>query len=173
MSGNIFGDSTRDDDRALIVGVKDRIGSIIAGSVGIDVEQEGIGNNFASSVEVAMVDPKGAKSAPDSANVTADIVINVEMEDLSVKDWEEIERELQCKLEEDMAERCQKKLSCFQKTRSGVLKKGDMAKVLVPVNSPLTLEELVYMIDVSVSSKYGSDLEGITRTLTDGLRSSL
>jgi hypothetical protein len=86
MSGNIFGDSTRDDDRALIVGVKDRIGSIIAGSVGIDVEQEGIGNNFASSVEVAMVDPKGAKSAPDSANVTADIVINVEMEDLSVKD---------------------------------------------------------------------------------------
>jgi hypothetical protein len=72
-----------------------------------------------------------------------------------------------------MAERCQKKLACFQKTRIGVLKKGDMAKVLVPVNSPLTLEELVYMIDVSVSSKYGSDLEGITRTLTDGLRSSL
>jgi hypothetical protein len=68
MSGNIFGDSAGDDDQALIIGVKDKIGSIIAGSVGIDVEQEGIGNNFASSVEVEMVDPKGAKLAPDSAN---------------------------------------------------------------------------------------------------------
>jgi hypothetical protein len=68
MSGNIFGDSTGDDDQALIIRVKDEIGSIIAGSVGIDVEHEGIGNNFASSVEVAMVDPKGAKLAPDSAN---------------------------------------------------------------------------------------------------------
>jgi hypothetical protein len=53
---------------------------------GIDVEQEGFGNNFAGSVEVAMVDPKVAKSAADSANVTANNVINVEMEDLSVKD---------------------------------------------------------------------------------------
>jgi hypothetical protein len=51
-----------------------------------------------------MVDPKGAMSVPDSAYVTADNVINVEIEDVSEKDQEEIERELQHKLEEEMAE---------------------------------------------------------------------
>jgi hypothetical protein len=113
MSGNIFGDSAGDDDQTLIIGAKDGIDSIIASSVGIDVEQEGIGNNFSGSMEVAMVDPKGAKSAPDNANVTADNVINVAMEDLSTKDREETERELQHELEEEMAKRRQKKLTCF------------------------------------------------------------
>jgi hypothetical protein len=43
----------------------------------------------------------------------------------------------------------------------------------VPVNSPFTLEELVHMIDVSVNSKYGADLEGITRTIMDGMRGTI
>jgi hypothetical protein len=42
-------------------------------------------------------------------------------------------------------------------------------KALVPVNSPFTLEELVHIIDVSVNSKYGADLEGITRTIMDSV----
>jgi hypothetical protein len=46
-------------------------------------------------------------------------------------------------------------------------------KVLVPVNSPFTLEELVHSIDVSVNSKYGADLEGITRTIMDSVRGPL
>jgi hypothetical protein len=116
-----------------------------------------------------MGDPKGAKAASDGAKVTANNVISVVLEDLSEKDREEVEREL----EEEMAERHRKKLACFQKTRSGVVKKGETTRVSVPVNSSFTLEELVHMIDVSINSKYDANLEGFTRTLTDSLRSSL
>jgi hypothetical protein len=69
-----------------------------------------------------------------------------------------------------MAERRKKKLACFQKTRGGVVKKGNTVKASTLVNSPFTLEELVHMIDVSVNSMYGADLEGIIHTLTDGIR---
>jgi hypothetical protein len=65
-------------------------------------------------------------------------------------------------MEEVVAERRKKKLAYFPKTRSGVGKKGDTVKASTPVNSPFTLEELVHMIDVSVNSKYGADLEVIT-----------
>jgi hypothetical protein len=54
-----------------------------------------------------------------------------------------------------------------------VIKKGNTAKASAPVNSSFTLEELVHMIDVSVSSKYGADLEVIARTLTDSVRGSV
>jgi hypothetical protein len=63
---------------------------------------------------------------------------------------------------EEMEERHRKKLACFQKTHGGVVKKGDIVQASRLVNSPFTLEELVHMIDVSVNSKYGTDLEGIT-----------
>jgi hypothetical protein len=49
------------------------------------------------------------------------------------------------------------------------VKKGDTMWASMPVSSSFTLEELVHMIDVWVSSKYGTDLEGITRTLTDSV----
>jgi hypothetical protein len=104
-----------------------------------------------------MADPKGMESVPDGVAISAENVISVEMEDLSEKDQDELERELQRELEEFMAER-RKKLACFQKTRGGVVKKGDTTKAPVPVNSPFTLEELVYMIDISVNSKYGGRL---------------
>jgi hypothetical protein len=97
----------------------------------------------------------------------------VEMEDLSEKDWEEIEKELQREMEEVMAERMKKKLTCFQKNRNGVVKRGNTAKASAPVNSPITLEKCVHMIDISVSSKYGADLEAISRTLTDSVRGSV
>jgi hypothetical protein len=50
------------------------------------------------------------------------------------------------------------------------MKKGDTVKASVPVNSPFTLEELVHFIDVSVNTKYGTDLEGITRMLMDSVK---
>jgi hypothetical protein len=74
---------------------------------------------------------------------------------------------------EEMEERHRKKLACFQKTHGGVVKKGDIVQASRLVNSPFILEELVHMIDVSVNSKYGTDLEGITHTLTYSLQSSL
>jgi hypothetical protein len=116
----------------------------------------GVGGSFAGSLEVALVDPKGTKAVPDGARVTTENVIEVAMEDLLEKDQEEVESEL----EEEMVERRRKKLACFQKTRSGVVKKGDTAKASIPVSSPFTLEELVHMIDVSVNSKYIADFEG-------------
>jgi hypothetical protein len=132
-----------------------------------------IDSTLVVSLEIAMVNPKGAKSTPDGAKVATDNVIRVEMKDLSEKDREEIEKELQREMEEVMAERRKKKLACFQKTRNGVLKKGNTVKASAPVNSPFTLEELVHMIGISVSSKYGADLEVITRTLTDSVRGSV
>jgi hypothetical protein len=56
-----------------------------------------------------MGDPKVAKLVPNMVKVTAENVIGIEMEVLSVKDWEEIEHEL----EEEMTERCCKKLACL------------------------------------------------------------
>jgi hypothetical protein len=49
-----------------------------------------------------------------------------------------------------MAERRKKKLVCFQRTRSGVVKKGDTMRASIPVSSSFTLEKLVEMIDISV-----------------------
>jgi hypothetical protein len=76
-------------------------------------------------------------------------------------------------MEEVMAERRKKKLACFQKTRHGVVKKGDTVKASTLVNSPFTLEELVHLIDVSVNSKYGADLEGVTHALTESVKGSV
>jgi hypothetical protein len=130
---------------------------------------QGIGGAAASSLEIVMVDPKGAKAATDGTKVTTKNVIRVSMEDHSGKDREEAKREL----EEEMVEQRRKKLACFQKTRSGIVKKGDTTKAPTPVNSPFTLEELVHMIDVSINSKYVADLEGITCTLTNSVRGSV
>jgi hypothetical protein len=161
------------DDRMLTVGADDGIGGIITGSMEIVVIEDGISNTLAGSMEVAVVDSKGTKSAPDAMAVSADNVIGVEMGDLSEKDRNDLKLELQREMEEVMADRRRKKLACFQKSRSGVIKKGDMMKASTPVNSPFTLEELVHMIDVYVSSKYGTDLEAITRTLFESVRGSV
>jgi hypothetical protein len=78
-----------------------------------------------------MADPKGAKSVPDGTPINVGNVIAVEMEDLLVKDWDELEQELQREMEEVMAEMRRKKLACFQKTWGGVVKKGNTTKVLL------------------------------------------
>jgi hypothetical protein len=120
-----------------------------------------------------MADLKAAKATGHATRVNPGNVIKVAMEDLFEKDRRDLELELQHKMEEVMAEWRKKKLACFQKTRQGVVKKGDIVKASVLVNSPFTLEELVHLIDVSVNNKYGTDLEGITRTLTDSVKGSV
>jgi hypothetical protein len=154
------------DDQLLIVRGDDGIGNTIVDSMEATGVDGGIGDALAGSLEIAVVDTKGAK-------FTADNVIGVEMDDLSKKDREELEKELQREMEEVMAERRKKKLACFQKTRNGVVKKGDTLKASTLVNSPFTLEELVHMLDVSVNNKYGVDLEVITRTLIESVWGSV
>jgi hypothetical protein len=110
-------------------------------------------------LEVAMVDLKGTKAATDGTKVTTENVIGAAMEDLSEKNRGEVEHEQQHELEEEMAERRRKKLACFQKAHSGVVKKGDTAKASTSVNSPF--------------SKYGADMEGITPALTDSVHGSV
>jgi hypothetical protein len=70
-----------------------------------------------------MTDPKGSNATvtADGAGVQARNANHVAMEDLAEEDKREFEREH----EEEMAERRHKKLACFQKTRKGVVKKGD------------------------------------------------
>jgi DNA topoisomerase VI subunit A len=61
--------------------------------------------------------PIGAKVVPDGARINTANVIGVEMEDLLEKDRNDLELELQREIEEVMAEKRKRKLSCFQKTR--------------------------------------------------------
>jgi pyruvate kinase len=60
-----------------------------------------------------MADLKGAKAAPDGAGVNLVNVISMEMADLSEKDRNDLELELQQELEEVMAKKRRHKLSCF------------------------------------------------------------
>jgi hypothetical protein len=123
--------------------------------------------------ERIMSDPKATKAMSDNSGVNLSNVVEVVIGDLLEKDQWDLELELQCKMEEEMAERQNKKLACFQKIRHGVIKKGDMVKASTPLNSPFTLEELVHIIDVSVNSKYGANLEGITCTLKNSVKGSV
>jgi hypothetical protein len=100
--------------------------------------------------------------------------IDVEMDDLS-----EVERRvLEKELEEEMAEARRKKLACFQKTSTGVIKKTISAITTTTtttsmVTPNLTPEELVKFMDVAVASKYGNVLTNFTRTITVEVRSTL
>jgi hypothetical protein len=72
-------------------------------------------------------------------------------------------------LEEVDAAKMHEKLTCYQKTWRGVVQKVDMTKATTPkVNaSPLTPEDLVHLLDVSVASKYGADFAHLTRALVE------
>jgi hypothetical protein len=114
--------------------------------------------------EEGMTGPKGSRplAGVDGAGVHAKNAINVAMEDLSEEDQKEIEREH----EMEMAERHSKKLACFQKTQNKVSKKADMATTSnTKIDSPLSPEDLVQLVDVSVASKYGADLTQFTRVI--------
>jgi ribosome recycling factor len=97
-----------------------------------------------------MPDPKETKLVPatNGASVHAKNTINVVMEDLTKEDNKEIEREL----EEEVAE-MRRKLTCFQKTSNNIIKKTNMAAASgTKVNSQLSPEDLVHMVDMSVAS---------------------
>jgi hypothetical protein len=100
--------------------------------------------------------------------------IGVAMEDLP----EAERRVLEKKLEEEMAEARRKKLTCFQKTRTRVIKKTVTAIMTIATTTSmvapnLTPEELVKFMDVAAASKYGNDLMNFIDTITEEVRSTL
>jgi hypothetical protein len=100
--------------------------------------------------------------------------IGVAMEDLP----EAKRRALEKELEEEMAEARRRKLACFQKIHTGVIKKTiptvtTMATATPMVIPNLTHEELAKFMDVAVASKYGNDLMKFTRTITKEVCSTL
>jgi hypothetical protein len=100
--------------------------------------------------------------------------IAVAMEDLLEAEKIALEKEL----EEEMAAARRRKLACFKKTRTGVIKKTipdvTTTRTTAPmVTSNLTPEELVKLVDVSVASKYGADLTQFTRIIADDMRNTL
>jgi uncharacterized membrane protein len=99
--------------------------------------------------------------------------IGVAMEDLPEAERRALEKEL-----EEMPEVRRQKLACFQKARTGVIKKTVPAITTTTtatstVTPNLTPEEFVKFIDVAVASKYGSDLVNFTCTIIEEVRSTL
>jgi uncharacterized membrane protein len=98
---------------------------------------------------------------------------------MAMEDLPEAERRaLKKDLEEEMAKARKKKLECFQKTRTGVIKKTvpaitTMTTARCMVTPNLTPEDLVKFINVAVDSKYENDLTNFTRTVTEEVRSTL
>jgi hypothetical protein len=118
-----------------------------------------------------MTNPKesGARTEVRPHNMTG-----MAMEDLPEAERRELEKEL----EEEMAEERRRKLTCFQKTCTGVIKKTisaimTMATTTSMVTPNLTPEGLVKFMDVAAASKYGNDLTNFTCTITEEVRSTL
>jgi hypothetical protein len=119
-------------------------------------------SNIFIGEERSMADPKGSKAMTTvgGASVQARSTIAVAMEDLAEANRKELEKEL----EEEMAERRRKKLACFQKTHHGIVKKADTAAASgTKMDSPLSLEDLVQLVDISAASKYGFTPKGRAR----------
>jgi hypothetical protein len=94
--------------------------------------------------------------------------ISVAMEDLPEAERRALEKELK----EMMAGVTRRKLACFQKTRTGVIKKTVLAITTTTtaasmVTPNLTPEKLVKFMDVAVASKYRNDLMNFTHTITE------
>jgi hypothetical protein len=121
--------------------------------------------------EGVITDPKGSKATMvDGAGVQARNAINVAMEDLTEEDRKEVE----CELKEELVEMQRRKLACFQKTRNGVVKKADTTTASsAKVNSHLSPEDLVHMVDVSVASKYRADLPQFTHVVAEDMRHTI
>jgi hypothetical protein len=101
-------------------------------------------------------------------------MIGVVMEDLP----EAKRRSLEKELEEEMAEVRRRKLACFQKTCTGVIKKTVLTIMTTTTATPMvtpnfTPEELVKFMDIVVASKYGNDVRNFTCTITEEVRSTL
>ena len=109
----------------------------------------------------------------DGSVVNPDNIIAVTLDDLSEDERREIERQL----EEEQAERLRQKLAGYQKTRNGVIKKvvmPSLSSVLnTEVSKPTCSEDIAHLIDVSVASKYASEMNTTARTLTQAVISRL
>jgi hypothetical protein len=93
------------------------------------------------------------KDSASRAKVGPHNMIGVAMEDLP----EAERRALLKELEEEMAEARRRKLACFQKTWTGVIKKTVPAITTMTTATPtvtpnLTLEKVVKFMDVAVAS---------------------
>jgi hypothetical protein len=118
-----------------------------------------------------MMNPKDSDARTE---VRPHNMIGVAMEDLPEAERWALEKEL----EEEMAEARRRKLTCFQKTRTRVIKKIILAITTTTtttsmVTPNLTPEWLVKFMDVAVASKYRNDLMIFTRTITEEVRSTL
>ena len=103
----------------------------------------------------------------NGSDIDPENVIAVTLDDLSEDDQRELEEEL----EKERVERLKLKLAGYAKTRNGVVKKV----VPSPSNAQVknSTEEIAHLIDVSVASKYGSDMENTTRTITRAVANRL
>lgn len=124
-----------------------------------------------SRVMAELKDPKMTGKDIDRSNVGEHNVILVVFNDLPEEEQEKIERELQ----QEIKELQRLKVSCYQKTRYGVIKKADTTgvsamEVKLPIRTP---EEVAHFVDVSIPSKYGSDLDRLTRVLGEDMRNTL
>ena len=106
----------------------------------------------------------------NGSDIDHENIIAVTLDDLLEDDQRELEEEL----EKEKVERLKLKLAGYAKTRNGVVKK------VVPSPSDAfntqvknSTEEIAHLIDVSIASKYGSDMENTTRTITRAVANRL
>jgi hypothetical protein len=100
--------------------------------------------------------------------------ISMAMEDLPKVERRALEKEL----EEEMAEARRRKLTCFQETCTGVIKKTVPAIMTTTTATPtitpnFTPKELIKFMDIVVARKYRNDLTNFTHTITEEVRSTL
>jgi hypothetical protein len=73
-----------------------------------------------------------------------------------------------------MVELRRRKLTCFQKTCNGVIKKTDTTAASTPkVDSSLNPEDLAQLFDMSVASEYVTELTHFMRVISENMHSTL
>jgi hypothetical protein len=109
------------------------------------------------------------------SNVDEGNVVEVTLGDLPEEEQRRVKEEMRWELEELEAIKMCEKLACYQKTWNGVVQKADTAKDSSPKlnSSSLSPEDLVHLVDVSVASKYGTDLAQLTRAMGEDLCNTL
>jgi hypothetical protein len=117
-----------------------------------------------------------SKDGPACTEIGQHSTIGVAMEDLPEGERVIVKKELQ----EEMAAARSRKLMCFQKTHTRVIKKivptittTATTATTSTVTPNMTPEELVKFMDVAVASGYGNDLSNLTRVFTDDVHSML
>jgi hypothetical protein len=117
-----------------------------------------------------------SKDGPACTEIGQHNMIRVEMEDLP----EAVRAALEKELQEEMATARRRKLMCFQKTRTGVIKETTptimttMTTTTASTVTPnMTPEELVKFMDIAAANKYGNDLSNLTCVITDDVCSAL